>query len=103
MFGIGFPELIVILVVRRMTRPLRALAEAADGFGRGEAGEPLEPTGPDDIKRTTRAFNAMRERTRRRSCPATRRASATAAGKSSGSHAVTTRASPVSARTSSTW
>ncbi|ODN70186.1 Osmolarity sensor protein EnvZ [Methylobrevis pamukkalensis] len=53
---------IVILTVRRITRPLRALATAADGLGRGETVPPLPETGPIEIRSTTHAFNAMRER-----------------------------------------
>ncbi len=56
---------IVIVVVRRITRPLRALAAAADGLGRGEEITPLVLSGPDDVRRTTRAFNVMGARIRR--------------------------------------
>lgn len=56
---------IVILLVRRITRPLRALAGAADGLGRGEAVEPLAEEGPEEVRRTTRAFNAMQDRLNR--------------------------------------
>ncbi|MDH3476380.1 MAG: ATP-binding protein [Rhodospirillales bacterium] len=57
--------LIVIFLVRRMTRPLRALATAADNLGRGEEAPSLALSGPDEVRRTTRAFNAMRERIQR--------------------------------------
>ncbi|WP_420346659.1 ATP-binding protein [Pelagibius sp.] len=53
---------IVILSLRRITRPLRALSGAAERLGRGETLEPLAETGPEDVRRTTRAFNAMQER-----------------------------------------
>jgi len=53
---------IVILTVRRITRPLRALALAADRLGRGETTGPLPETGPLEIRRTTHAFNAMEQR-----------------------------------------
>ncbi len=53
---------IVIFSVRRITRPLRALSGAAERLGRGETLEPLAETGPQDVRRTTRAFNAMQER-----------------------------------------
>jgi len=57
--------LIVIFLVRRITRPLRALAGAAEGLGRGEAVEPLAEEGPEEVRRTTRAFNAMQDRLNR--------------------------------------
>jgi len=53
---------IVVLVGRRMTRPLRALAGAAERFGRGETIEPLAERGPEEIRRSIAAFNRMRER-----------------------------------------
>jgi len=53
---------IVIFSLRRITRPLRALSGAAERLGRGENLEPLAETGPEDVRRTTRAFNAMQER-----------------------------------------
>jgi signal transduction histidine kinase len=51
--------------VRRLTRPLSALAQAADDFGRGLGGPVLEERGPLEVRRTVRAFNLMRERLRR--------------------------------------
>lgn len=56
---------IVVWSVRRITQPLRALADAADGLGRGQQSPPLPEAGPQDVRRTTRAFNAMRERLER--------------------------------------
>lgn len=53
---------IVALTVRRLTRPLRALADAAERFGRGETVPPLTVAGPIEVRRTTAAFNAMQER-----------------------------------------
>lgn len=58
--GIG-----VVLAVRRLTRPLTRLAAAAEALGRGEAPEPLDETGPADIRRTVQAFNRMQARLRR--------------------------------------
>lgn len=57
--------LVVTLSVRRLTRPLRALAVAADRLGRGEATEPLPESGPVEVQATTRAFNEMQARLRR--------------------------------------
>jgi len=56
---------VVVLSVRRITRPLRALALAADGVGRGEATPPLAEEGPEEVRRTVRAFNRMRGRIER--------------------------------------
>ena len=52
----------VALVVRRITSPLRELALGADRLGRGEAVPPLAEAGPEEVRRTTRAFNRMQER-----------------------------------------
>lgn len=54
--------LIVALMVRHITRPLRALADAAERFGRGEEVAPVAEGGPEEVRRSTAAFNAMRER-----------------------------------------
>lgn len=51
--------------VRRITRPLSRLAGAADRLGRGEAVDALPETGPEEVRRTTRAFNAMQARVKR--------------------------------------
>ncbi|MDQ4060613.1 MAG: ATP-binding protein, partial [Pseudomonadota bacterium] len=50
------------LAVRRMARPMRRLAEAADRLGRGEAVEALPEDGPEETRRANIAFNRMRER-----------------------------------------
>lgn len=55
-------SLVAVLSLRRLTRPLGALAAAADAIGRGGP-VPVEATrGPAEIRRTARAFNAMQER-----------------------------------------
>jgi signal transduction histidine kinase len=54
--------LVVVIAVRWITRPLTALAEAADRVGRGELVEPLAVTGPYEIVRTVKAFNVMQQR-----------------------------------------
>jgi len=56
---------IVIFSMRRVARPLRALAGAAESLGRGEAVTPLAEEGPEDVRRTTRAFNEMGARLQR--------------------------------------
>lgn len=56
---------IVVIVwfsVRRIARPLEALAQAADRFGRGGTVEPVSVTGPADVRMVTEAFNIMQER-----------------------------------------
>ena len=58
-------SLIVVVMVRRITRPLAELAVAAERLGRGEAVPPLAENGPLDIRQTTRAFNRMRGRLQR--------------------------------------
>lgn len=56
---------VVIFVVRRMNRPMDRLVRAADLLGRGEPVDPVPETGPEDIRRTARAFNRMNARLRR--------------------------------------
>ncbi len=53
---------VVVLSVRRITRPLRKLATAADRFGRGESVPDLKPEGPEEVRRTIAAFDAMQAR-----------------------------------------
>lgn len=54
-----------ILVARRITRPMRRLAEAADRLGRGEGVVLLPEAGPDEVRRGMHAFNEMQERLNR--------------------------------------
>ena len=54
--------LIIIVTVRRLTRPLRNLAEAADQLGRGAEGLVIEEAGPREIRSAISAFNVMQER-----------------------------------------
>jgi signal transduction histidine kinase len=56
---------ILIFMIRRITRPLRALTIASDKLGRGEVTPPLPERGPADIRQTTRAFNQMNQRLQR--------------------------------------
>ena len=48
--------------LRRLARPLEALADAADAVGRGEPVHLPEGRGPLEIRRTALAFNRMQER-----------------------------------------
>ncbi len=50
------------LAVRRVTRPMTALAAAAGRIGRGDTGPVPVPPGPLEIRATIEAFNAMQER-----------------------------------------
>ncbi|CTQ76281.1 ATP-binding protein [Roseibium alexandrii] len=53
---------IVAFAVRRVTRPLRGLADAAGRLGRGEDVDSLPETGPSEVRAVTIAFNEMQER-----------------------------------------
>lgn len=53
-------------ISRRISRPLRQLADSADRLGRGETVATLDAgRGPEEVRRVTHAFNAMGERIRR--------------------------------------
>lgn len=54
--------LVTVLTVRAGTRPLARLADAADRLGRGQSEPALPETGPEEVRRTTAAFNRMQER-----------------------------------------
>jgi signal transduction histidine kinase len=53
---------VAVFAARRLSRPLRRLADAADRLGRGEAGVMVEEEGPDEARRSIRAFNRMHQR-----------------------------------------
>jgi signal transduction histidine kinase len=61
----GVLALVIIISVRRITRPLRNLAAAADRAGRGDRFDPLREEGPQDLRETIHAFNLMQERLER--------------------------------------
>jgi signal transduction histidine kinase len=48
--------------VRRVTRPLHVLADAADALGRDIHRPPLPEDGPTEIRRAAQAFNSMQQR-----------------------------------------
>ncbi|WP_026781990.1 ATP-binding protein [Pleomorphomonas koreensis] len=58
-------SLVTALSVRRITKPLRELAQASDRLGRGESVPDLTERGPEEIARANRAFNAMQARVSR--------------------------------------
>ncbi len=57
--------LAVWVALGRLTGPLRALADAATRFGRGEPVASVPVSGPEELQRLTRAFNEMQDRIRR--------------------------------------
>ncbi|MDP2696891.1 ATP-binding protein [Thalassospira sp.] len=57
--------IIAFFVARRVTRPWKVLAAAADRIGRGDFPEPVPEKGPLEIARAARAFNRMSARLKR--------------------------------------
>ena len=57
--------LAVAWAIRKITRPLQALGDAAQQMGRGEAVPVLPTEGPDELRNATEAFNNMNERVTR--------------------------------------
>lgn len=56
-------SMVVIWLIRRATRPLKRLGQAAEQFGRHpEAVEPLEEAGSKEVREAAQSFNRMRER-----------------------------------------
>ena len=51
-----------LVAVRWTTRPLKALADAADALGRDIDRPPMSEAGPVEVRRAARAFNTMQER-----------------------------------------
>lgn len=65
LFNVGLAlvlSILAILFLRRVTRPMKDLATAADALGRGEDMPALAEEGPREIKQATAAFNAMQDR-----------------------------------------
>ncbi|MEL6196503.1 MAG: HAMP domain-containing sensor histidine kinase [Pseudomonadota bacterium] len=54
--------IIVLLAVRRETKPLRALAEAAQRFAHGATRQQVAVTGSPEVRNLLRAFNDMQDR-----------------------------------------
>lgn len=57
--------LVVVFYMRKITRPLSALAQAANDLGRGQLVAPLQEAGPVDVRETVLAFNRMNDRLQR--------------------------------------
>ena len=62
-FGVAI-VVVAVLLLRWATRPLRDLAVAAERFSLDDTPQPLDETGPAEVRRAARAFNTMRERIR---------------------------------------
>ncbi len=56
---------VVWVTVRRVTRPVRALAEAAEALGRGQSVAALPEEGPREVRQAVTAFNTMHQRLQR--------------------------------------
>lgn len=63
-FGVAI-VVVAVLLLRWATRPLRDLAIAAERFSIDRAPQPLDESGPTEVRHAARAFNTMRERIRR--------------------------------------
>lgn len=63
-FGVAI-IVVAVLLLRWATRPLRDLALAAERFSLDRIPQPLQETGPTEVRRAARAFNTMRERIQR--------------------------------------
>ncbi len=63
-FGVAI-IVVAVLLLRWATRPLRDLAVAAERFSLDQTPQPLNETGPAEVRRAARAFNTMRERIQR--------------------------------------
>ena len=55
---------IAVIFLRNQVRPIRALAEAAEAFGKGRS-LPFRPAGAEEVRRAGLAFLAMRARIER--------------------------------------
>lgn len=56
---------LILWATRRLTRPVAALARAAERLGRNVNAPPLPENGPSEVATAARAFNTMAERIRR--------------------------------------
>jgi len=56
---------VLFILLRRVTRPLKLLVQQAEQFGRGAAIPPLSESGPLEVAETLAAFNRMQHRLNR--------------------------------------
>lgn len=57
--------LVVVVLVRRITKPVKALAQGADALGRGETVQHLPVSGAREVQQAVIAFNRMNDRLQR--------------------------------------
>ena len=56
---------LVWFMARRLTRPIRVFADAAERLGANPEAEPLTPSGPSEVRTAIHAFNDMQASLRR--------------------------------------
>lgn len=54
--------IVVWILVGRISRPLGLLAESAERLGRGNPVQPINSSGPDEVRRLTTTFDSMADR-----------------------------------------
>lgn len=59
LLALALALIVAWLIASRISRPLRAMAEAADAVGRGQTPTPLPERGAEEMRRLAHAFNAM--------------------------------------------
>jgi two-component system osmolarity sensor histidine kinase EnvZ len=59
LLAVALALIIAWLIASRISRPLRAMAEAAAAVGRGQTPTPLPESGAEEMRRLAHAFNAM--------------------------------------------
>src|SRR5262249_48177665 len=57
--------LIAILILRNQIRPILALADAAENFGKGRGARSFRPSGAREVRRAAQGFLEMKSRTER--------------------------------------
>ncbi len=57
--------LVAVLFMRNQVRPIRRLAEAAEGFGKGRQMANFKPSGAREVRQAAQAFIRMRDRIKR--------------------------------------
>jgi two-component system osmolarity sensor histidine kinase EnvZ len=57
--ALGLSLLAAYVLVSRLNRPLRALAQAAGSIGKGKTPDPVSEAGPEEIRTLSHAFNQM--------------------------------------------
>ncbi len=65
LFAVGIVAAAIVFAVRQATRPLHALAQAAEHFGRDLDAPPLPERGAHETRQAAQAFNRMQARIKR--------------------------------------